>query len=489
MFWLNLVACFCSLGLALAFLLAGARGRLAPRVSLMAVSMFAWNFSSIANGISQTEAWAVLDLAASPLSVALGLDIALTFTGRAREHRTTLWISYVWFGAISLWTVLSYYVPQLSWWSNSPAIHVMDLVGLVAAFGLAVALLLAHARRHAAQERRQALVLAAGFVLGGLCGSSALLSDAGIDFPTSAAPGAIVGTGALAWSLAHENLVGVRIGRGVWAVAAGLSVVACGGLLLVFALTDPNSSAQLFGAVTVILVVGVVAREVAARRWRQRKQETEAIVRGRLSDQLVHDLRNPLAALQGAAQYLEAERETLAPEQASMVDMVLSEAVRIERLLAEHHRMARAEPHRAPANLRDLLERLGSRSNTASSRHPVEVEVAPGAERAVVDADLVALSIENLVRNAREALPEGGRIRIVARDEDHHVAISVHDSGQGLDARARERAFDELFTTKKEGKGLGLAFVRRVARAHGGDATISSGPEIGTTVTMFLRSR
>jgi signal transduction histidine kinase len=487
MFWLSLIACFASLALTLAFLLAGARGRLGTRIALAAVSMFAWNFSSLAHGLSRTHAWVVLDLAASPITVALGLDLALTFVGRVRQYRVTLTAAYLWLGAISLSSALTYFVPGLRWWSNSVGMNLLFLLGLSGAFGLAIVLLAGHARRHDGLERRRTLVLMGGMVLGGIAGSSVLLNGFGYYFPASAAPGALVGTIALALGLAHEDLVGVRIGALSWLGGGVLSAVACGALLLVFLTTDPSSSAQLFGALTVVLTVGVLARELAAQRWRVRKYQTEAMVRGRLSDQFVHDLRNPLAALQGAAQFLEAEREQLSSDQARMIDLVLRELERIARLVDEHHRMARAEPHRVPTNVRDLLERLGSHASTAAPSHPVVVAVEPAAERADLDADLVTLALENLIRNAREALPDGGEIRIVGRAESSAVVLEVTDAGTGLDPRASERAFDELFTTKPKGKGLGLAFVRRVARAHGGDATLTSAAGRGTTATMRLR--
>jgi signal transduction histidine kinase len=367
--------------------------------------------------------------------------------------------------------------------------NLLFLLGLIVAFSWAFVLLTGHARRHPGRERRRALVLIGGIVLSGIAGSTVLLNSFGFFFPASAAPGALFGAAALALGLAHEDLIGVRIGGWMWGGAAALSAVACAGFLLVFHTTDPDSSAQLFGAITVALVVVVFARELAVKRSRRRGQEREAIVRGRLSDQLVHDLRNPLAAIQGAAQFLEAERETLTAEQAGMVAMVLGEVRRIEHLVAEHHRMARAEPHRVPMNLRAQLERLASHASTASAQHPVSVEVTPGAERADLDADLVMLALDNLVRNAREAMPDGGEIRVRARDEERFLVLTVEDSGVGFAPRARERAFDELFSTKPEGKGLGLAFVRRVARAHGGEAKLFTAPDHGTTVELRLRPR
>jgi two-component system sensor histidine kinase HydH len=489
MLWLNLGACFGSLAVAFAFLLSGARGPLATRTSLLTVTMFAWNFSSLAHDLSRAPVWEVLDLASSPLTVALGLDLALTFVGRARQHRPALRVAYAWFGGISLSNLVAHFVPALAGWPDSAGMSALFLAGIAGAFGLAGAALLGHARRRAGRERRRALLLVGGIVLGGGTGSTVLLNDFGVRFPASAAPGAILGSVVLGLALAHEDLVGARLGPRLWGGALALAGVACGGFLLVFRATDPRSSAELLGAATVALAVAVFAREVSAQSSRQRAQQTEVLVRGRMSDQLVHELRNPLAAIQGAAQFLEAERDTLSPGQTRMVALLLREVARIERLVEEHHRMSRAEPHRTPTNLRELLERLAASMGASAPRHPVTLAIASDAEQAEIDADLVLLALENLVRNARDALPEGGEIRVTSRAEGRTLVLEVQDAGRGFEPRARERAFDELFSTKGTGGGLGLPFVRRVARAHGGEATIASSPDRGTTVTLRLATR
>lgn len=488
MLWLNLGACLGSLTVALALLLSGARGRLATRSGLLAVSMFAWNFASLAHDLSRVPTWEVLDLAASPFTIALGLDVAVTFVGRARRYRAAVLGAYVWFGALSFSAILSQLLPELDSWRDSAGMSLLFLVGLVATFGLAGSALLGHATRREGRERRRALLLVGGVGLGGVLGSSVLFNDFGVRFPASAAPGALVGVLALALALAHEDLVGVRMGARVWVGALALAGAACAGFLLVFHATDERSSAELLGATTVALAVAVVGREVSAQRRREREQEAETIVRGRVSEQLVHDLRNPLAALQGAVQFLEADRDSLSSGQVRMVELMLGEVRRIERLVDEHHRMARAKPHRSPVNVRQLLERLAESAAAAAPGHPVTIAVASDAEQAELDADLVLLALENLVRNAREALPDGGEIRVTARREGRALWLEVWDGGRGFGPRARERAFDELFTTKDGPGGLGLPFVRRVARAHGGDASITSSPQRGTTVSMRLES-
>ena len=104
-------------------------------------------------------------------------------------------------------------------------------------------------------------------------------------------------------------------------------------------------------------------------------------------------------------------------------------------------------------------------------------------DRAEVGApDLFAGALQNLVRNAAEA--EAERIEIGAARAGAALRVWVKDDGAGMDARVRERAFDEFYTTKTTGTGLGLAFVGRVAEAHGGKARIESEVGRGTTIEI-----
>jgi two-component system sensor histidine kinase HydH len=103
----------------------------------------------------------------------------------------------------------------------------------------------------------------------------------------------------------------------------------------------------------------------------------------------------------------------------------------------------------------------------------------------------VASALENIVRNACEAMPGGGALRVRTRVDapaagQTTVVVQVEDTGEGMDARRAEQAFEDFFTTKATGSGLGLAFVRRVALAHGGNVSLASRPGEGTVVELRL---
>src|SRR5207249_1118287 len=94
----------------------------------------------------------------------------------------------------------------------------------------------------------------------------------------------------------------------------------------------------------------------------------------------------------------------------------------------------------------------------------------------------------NLCLNARDAMPEGGRleVRTDAAAEDTGVRLTVQDSGQGMAAEVRQRIFDPFFSTKEHGSGLGLAVVQQVVAGHGGRVEVHSQPDQGSRFEVWL---
>jgi len=110
-----------------------------------------------------------------------------------------------------------------------------------------------------------------------------------------------------------------------------------------------------------------------------------------------------------------------------------------------------------------------------------------GGARALVDPDLLIPVLQNIVRNACEAMTEqGGDISITTERAGPVVAVIVRDSGPGMDPDTLAQAFDLFFTTKAEGTGLGLAYARQVVEAHRGSLILESVPGEGTQVQLSL---
>lgn len=106
------------------------------------------------------------------------------------------------------------------------------------------------------------------------------------------------------------------------------------------------------------------------------------------------------------------------------------------------------------------------------------------------DRDLIGLALENLIKNAFEAMPKGGRVTVRTQrwsgDDGPEILLSVQDTGVGMNARTLAKAEAGLFTTKARGSGLGVVFARRVAEAHGGSLSLTSAEGRGTIVRLHL---
>jgi signal transduction histidine kinase len=219
------------------------------------------------------------------------------------------------------------------------------------------------------------------------------------------------------------------------------------------------------------------------------KKEQLALV-GELAASIAHEVRNPLAIIMNAASGMrraavsDGDRDTLL----SIVD---EESRRLNQLVEELLRFARpVEAARVPASLYDICEQLRA---ACKEGYDVVLEAAE-QERVgavLVDAGLFRLALDNLMANALQAMPQGGRVVLsIARgsfaDGEPAAIVAVTDHGVGMGQAELERAKKPFFTTKPRGTGLGLSIAERIVEAHGGELSIESRAGAGTTVTLRL---
>jgi signal transduction histidine kinase len=190
-----------------------------------------------------------------------------------------------------------------------------------------------------------------------------------------------------------------------------------------------------------------------------------------LSMSVIHDLRNPLAAISISAEMLTHPRLTL--DHAERLGRSIHKAaVRMRELLADlvcvtHGRMAAAEN----CNLYEILAAVCEDAAVAADYQGVDIvlEVPAQMEMTVARSRMERVFI-NLITNALEAMPGGGSIRITAKEAGDCALIEVEDSGPGIPPEIYGRLFDPFVTAgKKDGLGLGLALSRQTVRDHGGD--------------------
>lgn len=209
---------------------------------------------------------------------------------------------------------------------------------------------------------------------------------------------------------------------------------------------------------------------------------------GRLSAQLAHEIRNPLAAMRGSAQMLVSDSEG-APG-ARLAQLILRESDRLAGLVEGYLKLAHPPPPqlcptRVDTVVRETLELL--RADPGFS----EVQVAEILEvaEAACDAGQLKQVLINLLRNAAVAIAgTGGRIGIRVRSGPGGPLIEVWDSAGAIAPEDLHRIFEPFFSRAKGGTGLGLSTVHSIIHAHGGSITVDSNPATGTTFSVKLRS-
>jgi len=209
---------------------------------------------------------------------------------------------------------------------------------------------------------------------------------------------------------------------------------------------------------------------------------------GTLAMSLLHDLRNPLAAIHSGAEMLNAAEF---PEQhvRRIARIMYDASIRIQELLQDYADLCRTmENQLHPHNLRHVVGQAIDRVATMADAQSVAVEVdIPGDLVVIVDRRQILSVLVNLLTNALESMEEEGSIQISASLGDGVVVVRVLDSGPGIPPEIRDCLFDPFVTARKpNGWGLGLAQARRVVLDHGGEMWVESVSGMGACFAFSL---
>ena len=208
---------------------------------------------------------------------------------------------------------------------------------------------------------------------------------------------------------------------------------------------------------------------------------------GRMAAGVAHEIRNPLSALRGFAQFFARKLAGRDPEELYARTMV-QEADRLNRVITDLLFLAR--PRQLAFDKVPLAEVFGEvhtlLSMDAQARNG-RLETAPEAGFVTADRDALKQALINLTMNGIEALPErDGVVSLDSREDDRGTWVLVRDNGRGMTAEEREHALEPFFTTRDRGTGLGLAIVHTIMQEHGGRIDIESEPDGGATVSLFF---
>ena len=247
-----------------------------------------------------------------------------------------------------------------------------------------------------------------------------------------------------------------------------------------------DESGRAYGAIATFL--DLTPLRAAEERARQLDQLAAL---GRFTSSVAHEIRNPLTGIGMGVRRL-ARALTGQPGEAENVEFVVNEIRRLDRIVQDLFDVT--HPRKldlAPRALADTLKRAEQSVAGVLEEHGVSVrhEIAAGLPAVAHDADQMQQVFINLLKNAAEASPAGGRITVrLARSAAAAGGINatVRDEGCGMDAETQLTLFEPFFTTKPKGTGLGLYITHEIVKRHGGNLTVTSDPGRGATFTVEL---
>jgi signal transduction histidine kinase len=233
-------------------------------------------------------------------------------------------------------------------------------------------------------------------------------------------------------------------------------------------------------------------REEAARRLAEaeaaRRRGERLAAAGALTAGLAHEVRSPLNAIGLAAQRLERKYPE-SDDCGVFARRIRDEVKRLEAVLRQFLELARpVGEERQPTELAALGAEVLELLRPEAESRGVRLAPVQGTATVLADREAVRRSVINLIRNAIEASPAGGRVGVIVDRVAEHGRIRIHDEGPGIDPDAPTRAFEAFVTTKAGGAGLGLSLVKRVAEEHGGSCDLVNRPEGGAEARLVLPS-
>jgi len=254
--------------------------------------------------------------------------------------------------------------------------------------------------------------------------------------------------------------------------------------------------AVLMGAVFVVLVFvvkrgeGIIQKRAMERlRLKERLAHAERLsLMGEMAAGISHEIRNPLGIIRSSAELLKKKIAEKDPQN-SFPDIIIEEASRLNRIITDFINFAKPrEPNMTLCRLEEIIDKNIAflEAQNKEKGYIIKKNFQNHMPEIMADSTMLYQSFLNILINAMQSMPDGGRILVEVSSNDHWVTVHFDDEGQGIPSEILDKIWDPFFTTKDQGTGLGLGIVKNIIESHGGGIQIVNRPVCGTRVTIEL---
>ncbi len=207
---------------------------------------------------------------------------------------------------------------------------------------------------------------------------------------------------------------------------------------------------------------------------------------GKFASQIAHEVRNPLGSMSLNLEILEDVCKDTGGDAPQLIQSVLGDLDRLNDIVAEYLQFSRfPKPHPKKGRIDDLVAEVQSSFTSPNGTRLITKLVSPSPE-IWFDSALIRQALDNIVRNAADAIEGSGVIRIETDLIERFLTIRVSDSGRGIPQDIQDKLFEPFFTTKADGTGLGLATTQQIVFEHNGHIQVESHLGHGSTFSIYL---
>jgi signal transduction histidine kinase len=227
--------------------------------------------------------------------------------------------------------------------------------------------------------------------------------------------------------------------------------------------------------------------------YQQRMQRADKLATiGELASSVAHEIKNPLAGINGVIQVLLKDEEI--PYKAKeILREILNLTARLDRTVHNLLRFSKDTPAQfSVTNINEIIKKtlFIIEQQAITSKVVLQIQLDSSIPDSLMDEEQIVHLLINIILNAIQAMPDGGKISIKTsldeRDGNKYIKVSISDTGVGIPEGIRDKIFDPFFTTRPHGTGLGLYICKRIIKAHNGEIWVESEENRGSTFYFII---